>query len=78
MNVETIVSDKFQVVIPKDIREQIKLHEREKLHCSVTRQGNILLSRTRQPKRPLSQLFVRLRGIRIEPFNPKVQPPEFP
>ena len=73
-----MVSAKFQVVIPKDIRERVRLHEREKLHCSVTPQGNILLSRTRPIKRPLSQLFGRLHGVRIEPFNPKVQPPEFP
>lgn len=45
------VSPKFQVVIPKDVREQIKIHKGQKLTV-VVKNGIISLI----PDRPLSEL----------------------
>ncbi len=53
------VSPKFQVVIPKDVREQIKVHRGQKMTV-VVKNGIISLV----PDRPLSELRGFIRKMR--------------
>jgi AbrB family looped-hinge helix DNA binding protein len=54
------VSTKYQVVIPKDIREEMDIKPGQKVQMSIYK-GNILLV----PLRPIEQLRGILKGIDI-------------
>jgi AbrB family looped-hinge helix DNA binding protein len=55
------VSPKFQVVIPKELREKLKLKPGQKLYI-YEREGELLLS----PPRPITELRGIAKGIRWE------------
>jgi len=52
------ISPKYQVVIPKELREQLKLKPGQKLFVYV-REGSLRL----EPPRPISELFGIAPGI---------------
>jgi len=55
---QTVVSSKYQIVIPKEVREKIALEKGQKLQV-VVRNGVITLV----PDRPLSELRGFVKGI---------------
>ena len=58
---EVILSPKFQVVIPKEIRKQLELKSGQRLQL-IVRGGTITLV----PDHPLKELRGLFRGMRIE------------
>lgn len=60
------VSAKYQVVIPKEVRQQVPLHTGQKL-LVVVREGIITLV----PDRPLSSLRGFLKGMRVSDVREK-------
>ena len=63
---QVTVSTKYQVVIPKEAREQIHLHSGQKL-AVVVREGVISLL----PDRPLSQMRGFLKGMKTGAIREK-------
>ena len=56
-----IISSKYQVVIPKEVRRQLKLKSGQRLHI-VVRGGTITLV----PDYPLEELRGRFKGMQTE------------
>ena len=56
--VMTTISSKFQIVIPKDVRDKLRLHPKQRLHV-VTMGGVITLV----PEVPLKSLRGALKGM---------------
>ena len=63
---QTMVSSKYQVVIPKEARRQVSLHTGQKL-AVVVKEGLIILV----PQRPLSSLRGFLKGMKTGSIREK-------
>lgn len=63
---QVTVSSKYQVVIPKDVRQQVPLHSGQRL-AVVVRKGVIALV----PDRPLASGRGWLKGLRVEGLREK-------
>jgi AbrB family looped-hinge helix DNA binding protein len=63
---QAIVSPKYQVVIPKEIRREVAIHKGQRLQV-VAKGGVIVLV----PERPLSELRGLLRGASTEGVREK-------
>ena len=63
---QVTVSSKYQVVIPKEVREQVSLRTGQKL-AIVVKEGVIALL----PDRPLSSLRGFLKGMKVGGFREK-------
>ena len=64
---QTVVSTKFQIVIPKEIREQVHLKSGQVMHVLV-KNGIITLV----PDQPLSSLRGRFKGMPTDGVREKV------
>jgi len=72
----TKVTSKFQLTIPKDIREQIDLRPGEVVEVQVDDEGVIIIKRFRRVKNPLKVLIGRTastRPIGIEELEEKAE-----
>lgn len=63
---QVTISSKYQVVIPKEVREQVSLHMGQKL-AVIVKEGVITLL----PDKPLSSFRGFLKGIHPERFREK-------
>jgi AbrB family looped-hinge helix DNA binding protein len=63
---QATISPKYQIVIPKEIRREVKLIPGQKLQV-IARNGHIILV----PVRPLSELRGFVKGIPTEGFRDK-------
>jgi AbrB family looped-hinge helix DNA binding protein len=61
----TTISSKGQVVIPQPVRERQKLRAGDDLILFELSNGDIVLRRTRAPKKSLAWHLRRLRGLKI-------------
>lgn len=72
----TKVTTKFQLTIPKDIREQIDLRPGEVVEVQLDDEGEIIIKRFRRVKDPLKVLIGRTifpRHIAIDELEEKVE-----
>lgn len=63
---QSVLSSKYQVVIPKEVRKQLHLHKGQKMIFLV--KGNVI---TLVPERPLSELRGIARGLKPGPLREK-------
>jgi len=72
----TRVTSKFQLTIPKDIREQVDLRPGEVVEVQVDDRGAIIIKRFRRVKDPLEVLIGRApstRHVNIEELEEKAE-----
>jgi AbrB family looped-hinge helix DNA binding protein len=63
MNAKTIMSAKGQVVIPKDVRERLRLQAGDKLDVLETADGILLKRSSAMPKLSIEEALARLRTL---------------
>ena len=63
---QVTVSSKYQVVIPREVRQQVPLHEGQKL-ALIVKEGTITLV----PDRPLATFRGFLKGMRVGAIRDK-------
>ncbi len=74
--VETTVTDKFQITIPKEVRKEMALRPGEKVIVERRDVDSILIRRYRKVRKPLEQLIGKKRyhrSVSIEELEEKIE-----